>query len=216
MNEFNQSTDMPSEAAPEEVGGMSSVEAQRSSMIERMQDNKEELRVRRDRLLAEKRGLESEIETLEVDNNKLERQLKELELQLYDKNKKIKKLAETVSDQRRALLKPIADESGLLAEIDFLEQEKAVLVDAYNRQSEELGSHISNLGHTILGIDFTKGEIAALKNKVMMIEYEVPQKFDELDYLIEKIEWTSKALVNLFGAMKTVEKTTKLSYYKKG
>lgn len=185
-------------------------------MIERMQDNKEELRVRRDRLLAEKRGLESEIETLEVDNNKLERQLKELELQLYDKNKKIKKLAETVSDQRRALLKPIADESGLLAEIDFLEQEKAVLVDAYNRQSEELGSHISNLGHTILGIDFTKGEIAALKNKVMMIEYEVPQKFDELDYLIEKIEWTSKALVNLFGAMKTVEKTTKLSYYKKG
>ncbi|MBF0457178.1 MAG: hypothetical protein HQK99_04705 [Nitrospirae bacterium] len=191
--------------------------AERNSMIEeRIEENEEGLMVRRDRLLAEKKVLDSEIEALEVEKNKMERQIKELEIQLLDKNKKIKKLSGTAADLRRSLLKPIADESGLMAEIDFLEEERAGLVAIYNRISEDLGAHISTLGNTILGIDFTKGEIAALKNKVTMIEYEVPQKFDELDYLIEKIEWTSKALTNLFGAMKTVEKTTKLSYYKKG
>ncbi|MCG6552095.1 MAG: hypothetical protein L7F77_07190 [Candidatus Magnetominusculus sp. LBB02] len=174
------------------------------------------LRARRDSLLAQKNALDSGIDALTTDNYKVERQTKELEIQLIDKTKKLRKLSEKAADLKRALLKPIADESGLLAEVDFLQEEKAVLVAAYNKISEELGGHISNLGNTILGIDFTKGEIAALKNKVTMIEYEVPQKFDELDYLIEKIEWTSKALTNLFGAMKAVEKTTKLSYYKKG
>ncbi|MBF0321182.1 MAG: hypothetical protein HQL01_15420 [Nitrospirae bacterium] len=188
----------------------------KSSVIERGQENKEELRAYRDRLLSEKNTLYREVEAIEVENNKIERQTKELEIQLMDKHKKLKKLAETVADQKRALLRPIADESGLLAEIDFLESEKAGLIDTYNRISEELSDHISNLGNTILGIDFTKGEITTLKNKVTIIEYDVPHKFDDLDYLVEKIEWTSKALVNLYGAMKAVEKNTKLSYYNKG
>ncbi|KWT94845.1 hypothetical protein [Candidatus Magnetominusculus xianensis] len=213
MNELNQSIVMPSDTALEGGEGTDG-ETKRNSMIEMVEDK--ELRVRRDRLLAEKNDLDSEIEALGMGNYKLEMQAKELEIQLLDKNKKMRKLSDEAVDLRRALLKPIADESGLLAEIDFLEEEKAGLVETYNRISDDLSVHISTLGSTILGIDFTKGEIAALKNKVTMIEYEVPQKFDELDYLIEKIEWTSKALANLFSAMKTVEKTTKLSYYKKG
>jgi hypothetical protein len=102
-----------------------------------------------------------------------------------------------------------------MSEIDLLETEKGRIISTYNTMSLECGDNISSLGNTILKVDFIKGEIDTLKNKIRATEKEAGEEFRELDSLEEKFSWASKVFTELHDSMKGLEKGLKIKYYTK-
>ncbi|MBF0564245.1 MAG: hypothetical protein HQK89_03285 [Nitrospirae bacterium] len=199
----------------EPVGKESIWKAKRTALFDKLYESREGMNAYRDNLLIEKQKLRDEIDLLEGDNRSMVKEIKEIEIQILEKSGILKKLVAAAGQTRKKLIKPMTDESSLTYELRFLESEKASLIDKYDTMSAELSEHINTLGNTILSIDFMKGEIETLREKILMVEKEVPQYFVELDLLEEKITWTSNALTELYKAMKNIEKKTKLLYYTK-
>jgi chromosome segregation ATPase len=175
----------------------------------------EELKNYREALLAEKEALRKDIDCLENGNYEVLKQIKEMELQLLQKNKTNRDLSSTLHDLKKSLVRFVTEESNYMSEISLIETEKGRIIASYNEMSNECGDNISNLGNTILKIDFIKGEIESLKEKIGMTEREAGDEFRELDSLDEKFSWASKAFNELYDSMKGIEKGLKIKYYTK-
>lgn len=175
----------------------------------------EDLKDYRDALVAEKEALRLESKGMEDSNFELQKQLKEMDLELLQKNRSVKELSSTLHEVKKSLVRFVTEESNLMSEIDLLETEKGRIISTYNTMSLECGDNISSLGNTILKIDFIKGEIDTLKNKIGMTEKEAGEEFRELDSLEEKFSWASKVFTELHASMKGLEKGLKIKYYTK-
>jgi chromosome segregation ATPase len=187
----------------------------KKAILRKLAENKDSLRNYREKLQAEKKELAEETERLEQENYSLLGQVKDLEMQHLEKSSTMQKLNSQLHASKKKLVKPLTEESGYLSEIKFLESEKASLFERHDEASETLNNNMAALGSTIMEIEFIKGEIGILMNKIGMIEDEIPEIFGEIDDLDEKITWASKTLTDLYNRMKTVEKDAKILYYEK-
>jgi chromosome segregation ATPase len=187
----------------------------KKTILRKLAENKDSLRNYREKLQAEKKELAEETERLEQENYSLLGQVKDLEMQHLEKSSTMQKLNSQLQASKKKLVKPLTEESGYLSEIKFLESEKASLFECHDEASETLNNNMAALGSTIMEIEFIKGEIGILMNKIGMIEDEIPEIFGEIDDLDEKITWASKTLTDLYNRMKTVEKDAKILYYEK-
>jgi chromosome segregation ATPase len=175
--------------------------------------NGEDLARYRDGLIAENAALDDDIARIEEDNHALAKEAKELEIRLLEKAGVKNKTMRAAGRIKKTVAANLAEENSLASEVRFLESEKSRLADEYDKLVSELNDNITILGGLILEADFIRGETAALKDKVAMIEDEIPYKFDQLHQLEEKIAWTSVVLEKLYKAMKAAEKKTKMFYY---
>lgn len=166
-------------------------------------------------LLLEKVSLRKDIDDLEENNFEILKQIKEMDFQLLQKNKTAKDFSATLHEVKKNLIRWVTEESNLMSEIDLLETEKGRIIATYNRMSHECGDNISNLGNTIMKIDFMKGEIDSLKSKIAITEQEAGEEFRELNSLEEKFSWASKVFTELYDSMKGLEKGLKIKYYTK-
>ena len=169
----------------------------------------------RKKLFSEKRALDNEVESLEQANFTVLRNAQDLEMQHLEKENVLKELNLQLGNAKKELLKPLTEESGYLSEIKFLNSEKERLLDAQDRTAETLNNNMAYLGNTIMEIEFVKGEIDTIMEKVSMMEKGLPDLFGEVGELDEKIMWASKALRDLHDRMKEVEKDAKKSYYER-
>jgi chromosome segregation ATPase len=184
-------------------------------MSDGMAKSSEDLKNYREVLLVEKEALRKDIDDLENSNYEFRKQIKEMEIQLLQKNKAIRELSSSLHEIKKSLVRFVTEESNLTSEIDLLETEKGRIIATYNEISHECGDNISNLGNTILKIDFIKGEIEALRSKIGMTEKEAGEDLRELDSLEEKFSWASKAFTGLYDSIKDIEKRAKIKYYTK-
>ncbi|MBF0558779.1 MAG: hypothetical protein HQL08_08365 [Nitrospirae bacterium] len=175
----------------------------------------EDLKNYREALRGEKEALRTDINDIETSNYEVLKQIKEMELQLLEKNRASRGLSSTLLDVKKSLVRFVTEESSLNSEIDLLETEKGRIITTYDEMSHECGDNISNLGATILKIDFIKGELEALTSKIRMTEEKAGEEFRELDSLEEKLSWASKAFTELYNSMKGIEKGLKIKYYTK-
>jgi chromosome segregation ATPase len=180
-----------------------------------MAKNAEDMKNYREALLAEKETLRTDINNLEDSNFEVLKQIKEMEIQILQKNRDSRELSSTLHELKKSLVRFVTEESNFASEIDLLETEKGRIIATYNTMSRECGDNISNLGATILKIDFIKGEIESLKSKIRMTEQEAGEEFRELDSLEEKFACASKAFAELYDSMKGIEKGLKIKYYTK-
>jgi chromosome segregation ATPase len=187
----------------------------KKAILRKLAENKDSLRNYREKLLAEKKELAEETERLEQENYSLLGQVKDLEMQHLEKSSTMQKLNSQLHASKKKLVKPLTEESGYLSEIKFLESEKEKHFEIHDETAETLNNNMAALGSTIMEIEFIKGEIGILMNKIGMIEDEIPEIFGEIDDLDEKITWASKTLTDLYNRMKTVEKDAKILYYEK-
>jgi chromosome segregation ATPase len=187
----------------------------KKAILRKLAENKDSLRNYREKLLAEKKELAEETERLEQENYSLLGQVKDLEMQHLEKSSTMQKLNSQLHASKKKLVKPLTEESGYLSEIKFLESEKEKHFEIHDETAETLNNNMAALSNTIMEIEFIKGEIGILMNKISMIEDEIPEIFGEIDDLDEKITWASKTLTDLYNRMKTVEKDAKILYYEK-
>jgi len=175
--------------------------------------NIEDLTRYRDTLITEGATLDNDIARIEEDNNALAKEAKELEIRLLEKSGVKNKIMRSADKIKKVLSGNFAQENSAASEIWFLESEKARLTAEYDKLVADLNDNITILGSLILEADFIRGETVALKDKVAMIEDEIPYKFEQLHQLEEKIAWTSVILERLYKTMKAAEKKTKMLYY---
>jgi len=187
----------------------------KKKIIKKLTQKNSELSGYREKLLADRKVLEQEVEVLEQDNFSVLRQTKDLEMQQLEKNSEMQKLKAGLQIAKKKLVKPMTEESGYFSEIGFLNSEKDKLYRQQDRYAEKLNSNMSALGSTIMEIEFIKGEICTLIEKVNMIEEGLPDIMSEVDDLDEKVRWASKSLRALYEKMKQVEKEAKILYYEK-
>lgn len=197
------------------IAGFMTSRTKEMTMSDGIAKSAEDLKNYREDLLSEKDTLRKDIECLEESNFEIQKEIKEMDLQLLQKNKIAKDLSSSLHEVKKSLIRYVTEESNLMSEIDLLETEKGRIIATYNRMSLECGDNISNLGNTILKIDFIKGEIEALKSKIAMTEQEAGEEFRELDSLEEKFSWASKVFTELYDSMKGLEKELKIKYYTK-
>lgn len=184
-------------------------------MREEIKKSVEDLRDYRDTLIAEKDALRTEIKGIEDSHFELQKLIREMDLELLQKNRNVKELSSILHEVKKSLVRSVTEESNFMSEIDLLETEKGRIISTYNTMSLECGDNISSLGNTILKVDFIKGEIDTLKNKIRATEKEAGEEFRELDSLEEKFSWASKVFTELHDSMKGLEKGLKIKYYTK-
>jgi len=187
----------------------------KKSILKGLEKNRDMLKSYRVNLLSEKNRLMEEVEGFEQDNYNIMGRVKDLEMQRLGKENEEKVMYLKLSDSRKKLVRPLAEENSCLSEIDFLESEKTRLFDVRDRTAESLNSNMTDLGDIILDIEFIKGEIQTLVSKINMVEDDIPEIYSEIGDLDEKISSTSKALTDLYNRMKIVEKNAKAFYYNK-
>jgi chromosome segregation ATPase len=175
--------------------------------------NVEDLARYRDTLITENAALDDDIARIEEDNHALAREVKEYEIRLLEKSSVKNKIMRSADKIKKALAGNFAQENSVASEVWFLESEKSRLADEYDKLVADLNDNITILGSLILDADFIRGETVALKDKVALIEDEIPFKFEQLHQLEEKIAWTSVILERLYKSMKAAEKKTKMFYY---
>lgn len=187
----------------------------RKAIIETLAENSYSLDNLRERLLAEKKGLEEEAEGIEQENLSLRAKVKGLEKRHLEKNNRLHELRSQLHGSREKLVRPLSEKSGYMSEIKFLESEKNRLLEINSSMAETLNNNMASLGGTIMEIEFIRGEIGTLINKVGMVEENIPELFSEMQELEEKINRASRALTDLYTKIKTVEKNAKILYYEK-
>jgi len=185
----------------------------KKAILKRLEENNDSLMSYRDTLTAEKKALVQEVEELENEKYSLTYDFKELEIQHLKKNSMVQKLTVQLQKAKKKLLRPLTEQNNYLSEMMFLKSEKARLNTLYDHMTDMLNSNMANLGNIILEIDFMKGEIETLRNKIAMIEDEIPANIAEMDELDEKINQALKSLNNLYTRMQEVEKDAKIFYY---
>ena len=167
-------------------------------------------------LSPERKTLVLKLESLEQENKALASQLENLNLRLSEKRKEANMLFESSDELKKSLMGFISEENDLLHEIEFLESEKAKLVEIYDGVSERYDTNMSALEGMIKDVGFMKGEIGALIIKIGMLEEEIPDKFRDADNLDKKITGTFiRALNDLQNRLNTAERKAKVLYYKK-
>jgi chromosome segregation ATPase len=167
-------------------------------------------------LSAEKKTLVQKRESLEQENKALANQLENLNLRLSEKRKEANMLSERSYELKKTLMDCISEEKDLLHEIEFLDSEKAKLVEIYEGVTERYDTNMSVLEGMIKDIGFMKGEIGALIIKMGMLEEEIPDRFRDADNLDKKITGTFiRALNDLQNRLNAVERKAKVLYYKK-
>ena len=167
-------------------------------------------------LSPERKTLVLKLESLEQENKALASQLENLNLRLFEKRKEANMLFESSDELKKSLMGFISEENDLLHEIEFLESEKAKLVEIYDGVSERYDTNMSALEGMIKDVGFMKGEIGALIIKIGMLEEEIPDKFRDADNLDKKITGTFiRALNDLQNRLNTAERKAKVLYYKK-
>ena len=169
----------------------------------------------RKELLSEKKSLDGEVESLEQNNFSVLRKAQDLEMQHLEKDDVLQELKLKLHNSKNDLIEPLTEENGYLSEMSFFDDEKERLLEKQDRTAEALNDNMSSLGNTIMEIEFIKGEICTLMDKVGMIEKGLTDLFGEVGELDEKILWASKALRDLYDKMKKVEKDAKTSYYER-
>jgi len=156
------------------------------------------------------------LESLEQENKALASQLEDLDFRLLEKEKEANMLSESSDELKKGLMGFVSEENDLLHEIEFLESEKAKLIEIYDGVAERYDTNMSVLEGMIKGIGFMKGEIGALIIKMGMLEEEIPDKFRDADNLDKKITGTFiRALNDLQNRLNAVERKAKVLYYKK-
>ncbi|MCI4624856.1 MAG: hypothetical protein L3V56_02740 [Candidatus Magnetoovum sp. WYHC-5] len=103
----------------------------------------------------------------------------------------------------------------MLSEVQFLEQERDSLIKLYKQASDALVDYLTEIGNSIIDMDFIKGEIAALTDKLKSIEDKLPTKLNDLEYIEDKIKWSKKAIKELSKRIQDVKISSKEFYYKK-
>lgn len=187
----------------------------KTALLERLSKDKGALKNDRENLARERGRLISEVERLEEENHLMAKSVKEFELQLSKRRRISQSLYKRSDDIRMELVEFLAREHNLLSEIELFESEKSRLSDTYSEVSERLRTNISALENTVNDIDFMKGEVRALMEKMEMLEGKVPMKFKDMDNLDEKINGSIKALRGLYSRMQRAKRDVKISYYKK-
>ncbi len=195
--------------------GFISTESIREAAIAKILENQDELNSYSESLGNEKKELSKEVETLEEENHNLEKEIKKLEYEILVKEKEAKKQEEKISAIKRKNLPPLSEENRLASEIKFLEAEKVQLMEKYNELSDRLNTEINNIGASLIDLDFTKGETETFRDKTEEAQQRISTKYKDLEYLHERLKWTSDALLGLHSGIKTVERNFKIKYYKR-
>jgi chromosome segregation ATPase len=187
----------------------------KESLLRGISEGRSALKIDRESLTREKEKLVSDVERLEDENHLMARSVKDFQLQLSEKRSKSQMLFTRSDALKKKLVGLLARERSLQNEIQFYESEKARLSDTHLQVSERLRTNISALDTIVKDIDFMKGEMGTLINKMGMLEREVPVKVSDVDNVDEKITGALKVLKDLYSRMQGVERKVKTNYYKK-
>jgi chromosome segregation ATPase len=187
----------------------------KEALLRGISEGRSALKIDRQSLTREKEKLVSDVERLEDENHLMARSVKDFQLQLSEKRSKSQMLFNRSDALKKKLVRLLARERSLQNEIQFYESEKAKLSDTHLQVSERLRTNISALDTIVKDIDFMKGEMGTLINKMGMLEREVPVKVSDVDNVDEKITGAMKVLKDLYSRMQGVERKVKTNYYKK-
>jgi chromosome segregation ATPase len=187
----------------------------KEALLRGISEGRSALKIDRESLTREKEKLVSDVERLEDENHLMARSVKDFQLQLSEKRSKSQMLFTRSDALKKKLVGLLARERSLQNEIQFYESEKARLSDTHLQVSERLRTNISALDTIVKDIDFMKGEMGTLINKMGMLEREVPVKVSDVDNVDEKITGALKVLKDLYSRMQGVERKVKTNYYKK-
>jgi len=188
----------------------------KKAILERLSKSCETNKSDRAKLKAAREGLLSEVKRLEEENNAMARDQKELQRKILEKRTMAQMLFKRTDDLKRKGVRLACRENSLLQEIRFLSAEKQGGEDRYREISKRIDTYMSAVAHMVKNIDFMKGEMGTLMEKVGLLERDVPIKFQDADHLDEKIESALQALTDLYDKMRAIERNGKVSYYKKG
>nr|ASQ41171.1 magnetosome protein Mad24 [Candidatus Magnetananas rongchenensis] len=165
-------------------------------------------------LINEKKQLIADIECLESTNHSMARQIKSLQFDLEKNRKRASVLFDKSDETKRDLEKHLAVERGLLSELEFYEAEKSKLSNRYIQVMGNLDTHMESLDNTVSYIDFVRGEIVAIRDKMDFLEDDVPDAYKQVDDIDDLIDQTVDSLTNLYDKAYHAEKNIKINYYK--
>ena len=186
----------------------------KKDLLERLLKDRNARSIDRSSLVEERDRLASEVARLEDANHSLTQQVKEIQRRLSEKRKTSRMLSQRSDALRQKLVRALTLERNLLNEIDFFKVEKSGLDEIYRDVTQRLDANIASLDNTFRNIEFIKGELKAVIDKMSMLEQEVPLKFRDMDNLDEQVTGTVKALQSLFDRMQDIEMNLNISYYK--
>ncbi len=187
----------------------------KEALLRGISEGRSALKIDRESLVREKEKVVSDVERLEDENHLMARSLRDFHLQLSEKRRKSQMLLNRSDALKKKLVGLLTRERSLQNEIQFYELEKTKLFDTHLQVSERLRTNISALDTIVKDIDFMKGEMATLINKMGMLEREVPVKISDVHNLDEQITGAIKVLKDLYTRMQGVETKVKTNYYKK-
>lgn len=155
------------------------------------------------------------VKKLEDKSSSMLESIEELQQQLSEREEEARIISKRVALYKKTLVKFLAKENYALNEIRFLEEEKTKRAERYLELSRLRETNISLLGDKIKDIEFMKGEVEALMDKMSLLEVEVPLRFQDQDHLGEKLIRSLESLNDLYNKMQTVDKNFKRFYYKR-
>ncbi|MBF0102181.1 MAG: hypothetical protein HQK77_14860 [Desulfobacterales bacterium] len=165
---------------------------------------------------AERDTLLSEIDHFAQERQALLKQIQELNLALTQKKRESQNQTEQVEHLKRMIMAYVSEENNIQFERQFLESEKKGLEKSYGEILKRLEVNRLILEDTISDIHFLKSEIGTLKEKMILLEQEIPARFQEADNLGQKVTGTLVNSINdLYNKISVVEKKIKVLYYKK-
>lgn len=166
-------------------------------------------------IASEREELIVEVKELEKENTGLFKRSKELEINLREKKLELQEEYDKLGELKEEFIAPMTDETTAESEIKFLEQKRGELIGNYKNVSDTLFNHITDIGNSLMDMDFVKGEITTSRDKLRLLEGELPLKLSDMEYIEEKIKWSRKALNDLYKKMEESRLKSKIFYYDK-
>jgi len=182
----------------------------RKAILEKQSSNNADMET----LHQQKAKLMNDISILEEKNHALKQLIKEQQVLLPEKKRDNVETLKKVETHKNQLSKYLSTERNLISEIAFYENEQQQLDNMLKDLTQKLNTSIGAIDDTLMNIDFVKGEIKAMLNKMTLLETNIPKEYEHMDQLDGLFQQTILSLNDLYNRAHHAENNVKKTYYK--
>jgi len=188
---------------------------QRDELLKKISNDKRSVKGENETVFEANSRLVNEIDKLEEENHNLRKEIKDLELKFIEKQKQAAAVNDELENEKGNLANIRAQERAIINELEFYDSEKQRLNTEFLKISNTLDSRLSSLNSLVSKIEFIKGEINTLIEKMSLLENDVPEKYYDVDNIDILFSQTIKDLQQLHVRTLNMEKKLKIDFYKR-
>nr|WCC90919.1 magnetosome protein Mad24-1 [Desulfobacteraceae bacterium] len=163
--------------------------------------------------LLKKEQLMADIQQLEEKNHALKTYIKDCQIDISEHDQTNQEGLKILENKKINLNQYLATERNVSNEITFFETERKQLDQTLKELSHRLNATIESIDDTLVDVDFVKGEIKVMLDKMDVLEKSIPEEYSQMDHLDDLFKQTVKSLHDLYKRAHHAEKSVKKTYY---